>query len=70
MELGVNEPTCPSGDVLTDTIDDPHLLRLVAEFEVILYVGSELDRLISTLMLLNACATHKCLSNKSQCEYT
>jgi hypothetical protein len=59
MELGVNETTCPNGDVPTNTIDDPHLLRFMAEFEVPLYVGSELNRLISTLMLLNVCATHR-----------
>jgi hypothetical protein len=58
MELGANETTCPNGDVPTDTIDDPHLLRLATKFEVPLYVGSELNRLISMLMLLNVCATH------------
>jgi hypothetical protein len=58
MELGVNETTCPNGDVPTHTIDDPHLLRLATEFEVPLYASSELNRLTFMLTLLNACATH------------
>ncbi len=33
MELSANETTCPNGDVPTHTINDPHLLRLVAELK-------------------------------------
>lgn len=40
-------------------MDNLHYLKLIAESKLHLYDGSELSRLIGTLMLLNTCATHR-----------
>jgi hypothetical protein len=41
-------------------IDNPHFLKLDVESNVSLYEGSHLSMLTCTLMLLNACTSHRC----------
>jgi len=41
-------------------LDDLHYLKLTTKSEVPLYEGSDLSRLIMTLMILNTCTTHHC----------
>jgi hypothetical protein len=41
-------------------IDNPHFLKLDVESSVPLYEGSHLNMLTCTLMLLNACTSHRC----------
>jgi hypothetical protein len=63
-ELEPNEAL--GGHHLKDTtmlefgIDNLHFLQLDVKSNVLLYEGSHLSRLTCTLMLLNACASHRC----------
>jgi hypothetical protein len=41
-------------------LDDLHYLKSTTEFKVPLYEGSDLNRLIMTLKILNTCTTHHC----------
>jgi hypothetical protein len=50
---GKREAMCKHGS------NDPHFLKLVVESKAPLYGGSDLSRLIGTLMLSNTCATHR-----------
>jgi hypothetical protein len=43
-------------------LDDLHYLKLATKFKVPLYEGSDLSRLIATLMILNTCTTHHCIN--------
>ncbi len=43
-------------------IDNFHFLKLDVKSDVPLYEGSHFSRFTCTLMLLNACASHKCIN--------
>ncbi len=47
-------------NVIEIELNDLHYLKLTTESKVPLYEGSDLSRLIMTLMILNTCTTHHC----------
>jgi hypothetical protein len=47
-------------NVIEIELDDLHYLKLTTESKVPLSKGSDLNRLIMTLMILNTCTTHHC----------
>jgi hypothetical protein len=47
-------------NVLKIELDDLHYLKLATKSKVPLYEGSDLSKLITTLMILNTCTTHHC----------
>jgi len=47
-------------DILEFEINDLHHVKLTTKSKIPLYVGSELSRLIGSLVILNTCTTHRC----------
>jgi len=59
VDLGGYEPTQHESDL---KIDDLHYLKLATKSKVTLYEGCALNRLTRTLIILNTCATHRCIN--------
>jgi hypothetical protein len=58
MELQAIGDVPTNDDDLHPRKDDPYFITLATKIEVPLYHNNQFFRLISTLMILNACATH------------
>jgi hypothetical protein len=48
--------------ILEPSIEDPHYIKLTTKFMIPLYPSCELNMLTCTLMILNTCATHRCIN--------